>query len=81
MKRIYNVTSSPDSDKAFITRASNIVEALWNLTYLICEDADRPEKVRQYASLCEERLQALTALLQTQRAWQIPQNNSAIHPR
>jgi hypothetical protein len=60
--------SDSESERSFIPRASNIVEALCNLTYLICEDADRPEKVRQYASLCEERLRALTDLLQTRHA-------------
>jgi len=65
VEHIYHVAPSPDSEKVFITSASNILEALCNLTYLICEDADRPEKVRQYVSLCEERLQALTALLAT----------------
>jgi hypothetical protein len=65
MEHIYNVASSPDSEKVFVTTASNILEALFNLNYLICEDADRPDKVRQYVSLCEERLQALTALLAT----------------
>ena len=74
MEHIYNVAPSPDSEseKVFITSASNILEALCNLTYLICEDADRPEKVRQYVSLCEERLQALTALIDNPTRVAIP---------
>ncbi len=70
MEQHYKFTSASDSEseRSFITRASNIVEALCNLIYLICVDADRPEKVRQYASLSEERLQALTDLLQTRHA-------------
>jgi hypothetical protein len=36
-----------------IYSASNILEALANLTYLICEDAEYPEKVRHYASIME----------------------------
>jgi hypothetical protein len=68
MEHIYKVAPDTDPARIFVTSAANIVEALYNLTYLICEDADQPEKVRQYASLCEERLQALTALLHTQHA-------------
>jgi hypothetical protein len=52
-----------EAEKIFISRASNIVEALCNLTYLICVDADHPEKVRQYAGICEEQLQVITRLL------------------
>jgi len=52
-----------EAEKIFISRTSNIVEALCNLTYLICEDADHPEKVRQYAGICEDQLQVITRLL------------------
>ncbi len=68
MDHVYKVAAPNDPTRILVTRAANIVEALYNLTYLICEDADNPEKVRQYTSLCEERLQALTALFQTQPA-------------
>jgi hypothetical protein len=54
-------------EKIFINRASNIVEVLCNLTYLICEDAEHPKKVRQYAGICEERLQAMIHLLAARR--------------
>jgi hypothetical protein len=39
------------------------LEALSNLIYLICEDADHPPKVRQYANLCEERLRVMASLV------------------
>jgi hypothetical protein len=50
-------------DKVFLEKTTDIVEGLCNLTYLICEDAERPEKVRFYASLSEERLRAMIDLL------------------
>jgi hypothetical protein len=50
-------------DDRFCQEAANIVEALSNLTYLICEEADRPAKVRQYASMSDERLRAMNRLL------------------
>ena len=50
----------------FIRRAANHAEALYNLIYLICEDAEHPEKVRHYASLSEQSLQSLTQLLREQ---------------
>jgi len=53
-----------EADRMFVYQATNIVEVLYNLTYLICEEADHPEKVRQYASMSEERLRAMTDLLQ-----------------
>jgi hypothetical protein len=52
------------SDRPFDIKAANILEALWNLTYLVCEEAENPERVRYYAHLSEERLQAMTTLLQ-----------------
>ncbi len=53
-------------DKVFLERATDIVEGLCNLTYLICEEAERPEKVRFYAGLSEERLRAMINLLHAQ---------------
>jgi hypothetical protein len=50
-------------DQIFLKEASNIVECLCNLNYLIGEEAERPEKVRQYASLSDQRLQAMIELL------------------
>ena len=46
-----------------IGNISNGIEALGNLIYLICEDADHPSRVRQYASMCEERLRVLTSVM------------------
>jgi hypothetical protein len=46
-----------------ISDISNGIEALGNLIYLICEDADHPSRVRQYAGLCEERLRVLADLM------------------
>lgn len=50
---------SIQSDGQFLKEASNIVEALCNLTYLICEEAEHPGKVRHFASMSEERLSGL----------------------
>jgi hypothetical protein len=36
-----------------------------NLTYLICEEAAHPEKVRHYSAMCDERLRAMKHLLLT----------------
>ena len=49
--------------RAFIRKAANHAEALTNLIYLICEEAEHPAKVRHYASLSEHSLQALIQLL------------------
>jgi hypothetical protein len=43
--------------------ASNLVETLCNLNYLICEESERPDKVRDYATLSDERLRILSVLL------------------
>ena len=51
------------SNERFLEEAANIVEALCNLTYLICEEADHPGKVRHLASMSEERLVSMTRLL------------------
>jgi hypothetical protein len=53
-------------DKQFIRRAANHAEDLCNLIYLICEEAEHPAKVRYYASLSDQRLQALTQLIREQ---------------
>lgn len=51
----------------FLEKASDIVDGLCNLTYLICEEADRPEQVRYYAGLSEQRLQSMIELLKSER--------------
>ena len=50
-------------DDVLISDISNGLEALGNLIYLICEDADHPSRVRQYANMCEERLRAMADLM------------------
>jgi hypothetical protein len=47
----------------YLSKGSDILEALTNLTYLICEEAHYPEKVKHYARNCEERLEAMRRLL------------------
>ena len=49
--------------EVFLEQTSNLVEGLCNLTYLICEEADRPDQVRYYAGLSEQRLQSVIELL------------------
>jgi hypothetical protein len=53
-------------DKLFLEQTTDIVEGLVNLTYLICEEADRPDQVRYYASLSEQRLQSMIDLLRAE---------------
>lgn len=47
----------------YLSKGSDILEALTNLTYLICEEAHRPESVKHYVSMCEELLGAMRRLL------------------
>jgi hypothetical protein len=56
---------SSDRDKVVNVSISNGLEALGNLIYLICEDADHPPLVRQYTSMCEERLRAMANLMKS----------------
>jgi hypothetical protein len=56
---------SSDRDKVLNIGLSNGLEALGNLIYLICEDADHPPLVRQYTSMCEERLRAMANLMKS----------------
>lgn len=58
-----------DPTRLYLTRedlrsASDIAEALCNLTYLISEEAEHPNKVRQYS---KDFLRALTQLLKEKR--------------
>jgi hypothetical protein len=57
----------PATDTVFLARTSNIIEALCNLNYLICAEADNPGMVRRYSSQAEERLRAMIHLLDTRR--------------
>jgi len=61
------VSSDKQPDKFPITDISNGLEALGNLIYLICEDADHPPRVRRYANMCEERLRVMTGLVDSMR--------------
>ena len=56
---------SSDSDYVINSSITNGLEALNNLIYLICEDADHPPRVRQYANMCEERLRAMAGLMKS----------------
>jgi hypothetical protein len=53
-------------DKIFLAQTTDIVEGLVNLTYLICEEADRPDQVRYYASLSEQQLRSMIDLLRAE---------------
>jgi hypothetical protein len=61
------VSSDKEPNKIHIAGISNGLEALVNLIYLICEDADHPPRIRQYANMCEERLRAMTGLVNSMR--------------
>jgi hypothetical protein len=50
-------------DPVFLNKASDIAEALCNLNYLMCLEAGDAGKVRHYATLSDERVRALVALL------------------
>jgi hypothetical protein len=54
---------SSNKKPELIHNISNGLEALGNLIYLICEDADHAPRVRQYANMCEERLRSLASLV------------------
>jgi len=54
---------SSDKKPELIHNISNGIEALGNLIYLICEDADHPFRVRHYANMCEERLRYMASLM------------------
>jgi hypothetical protein len=58
-----NVFEEDEKKRIYISKASNILEALGNLTYLIRKDADHPEKINYYANMCEERLAAFRRML------------------
>jgi hypothetical protein len=57
------VSSQKKLDDILISDISNGMEAVGNLVYLMCEDADHPSRVRQYAGMCEERLRVLATLM------------------
>jgi hypothetical protein len=61
------VASIKENEVSLIGSMSNGLEALNNLIYLICEDADDSPTVRQYANMCEERLHILTSVVNSMR--------------
>jgi len=56
-------SASADMDKDFVIRAANILQTLLCLSNLTRAEADDPGKVRVYANLVEEKLQALGTLM------------------
>ena len=58
-------TISCANDHDFLNHAINISETLSYLTYLICIDAESPDRVRLYAKQAQERVKALGSLLQS----------------
>jgi hypothetical protein len=56
-------SASADMDKDFILSVANCLQALLCLSNLMSAQADDPAKVRVYANLVEQRLQALSKLL------------------
>jgi hypothetical protein len=56
-------STSAGLDKAFVISAANILQALVCLSNLIRAEADDSGKVRVYANLAEEKLQALGELM------------------
>jgi hypothetical protein len=55
--------ASTGMDKDFVISAANILQALLCLSNLMSAEADDPAKVRVYAHLVEQRLQALGKLV------------------
>jgi hypothetical protein len=53
------------NDCEFMHHAINISETLSYLTYLLCIDAEEPERVRLYAQQVQERVRALGSLLRS----------------
>jgi hypothetical protein len=56
-------SASAGLDKAFVISAANILQALACLSNLIRAEADDSGKVRVYANIAEEKLQALGELM------------------
>jgi hypothetical protein len=50
-------------DEESIKRAANLLEGLFNLNYLICEEADHANKVRLYVGMSEDHLRQMSDLL------------------
>ena len=61
--RASGLSASADMDKDFVISAANILQALLCLSNLMSAEADDSAKVRVYAYLVEQRLQALGKLI------------------
>ena len=72
-------SSNDETHVVYVSKTEDILEALTNLVYLICEDASQPQKVMHYASMCQERLEAMRLLLEAHRTENI-QNPRKTHP-
>ena len=59
MGRASGLSASAGMDKDFVISAANTLQALICLSNLMSAEADDPAKVRVYAHLVEQRLQAL----------------------
>jgi hypothetical protein len=56
-------SASASHDKTFVIGAANILQGLICLSNLIRAEADNSDKVRVYANLTEEKVQALGELM------------------
>jgi hypothetical protein len=56
-------SASAGLDKTFVIGAANILQGLICLSNLIRAEADDSDKVRAYANLAEEKVQALSELM------------------
>ena len=56
-------SASAGLDKAFVISAANILQGLIGLSHLMRANADDASKVRLYANLAEEKVQALGGLM------------------
>ena len=63
VERASGSSASAAVDKDFIISAANSLQALLCLSNLMSAEADDPTKVRVYAQLVEQRLQALGKLV------------------
>jgi hypothetical protein len=63
VERVSGSSASTGMDKNFVISAANSLQALLCLSNLMSAEADDPAKVRVYAHLIEQRLQALGKLV------------------
>ena len=63
LRNVGQIEASVGMDKNFAIGAGNILQTLLCLSHLTSADADDSSKVRVYADLANERLQALSELM------------------